>query len=149
MSVRRLQSSVSPQRVTEPEPIDRICCPLARLPPPPAGPLAKVCGMWLRACVILSVTTTSIDSICIAEALKVWHPFLQAVSAVGVCGGGEQNMLVAGLRGGHAALLDVRAGQLLCHWAAHSSMVTAAMCWEHLLVTSSQVQLKTCEHTAF
>ena len=52
---------------------------------------------------------------------------------------GVGGVLLVGLQGGQATLLDGRAGRLLWHWAAHSAAVSGVLCWEHQLVTASQV----------
>ena len=67
------------------------------------------------------------------------HPRVQAVSAVAAWGAGLGSVLAAGLRGGQVALLDRRAGRLLCNWDAHPAALSGVLCREHQLVTASQV----------
>ena len=52
---------------------------------------------------------------------------------------GGATLLVAGLQGGQAAVLDARGGQLIAYWPAHSATISGALCWEHYMVTASQV----------
>ena len=65
---------------------------------------------------------------------------LTAITAWGISSTGASQCYAAGMGHGEAAVLDIRAGQLVRHWAAHADSIADVACNGEQLITASKVR---------